>query len=64
MTRILIVDDEVAILNALGRLLRRTPCVLGDEVFKLIVDGFCNPPGDTQHGGIDFGFFQRANQCF
>ena len=27
MTRILIVDDEVAILNALGRLLRRTPCV-------------------------------------
>jgi DNA-binding NtrC family response regulator len=43
MTRILIVDDEVAILNALGRLLRRTPCVSGDEIFRLTVDSFASP---------------------
>ena len=48
MTRILIVDDEVAILNALGRLLRRTPCVSGDEVFKLTVDTFASP-----HEGLE-----------
>ena len=48
MTRILIVDDEVAILNALGRLLRRTPCVSGDEVFKLTVDSFSSP-----HEGLE-----------
>ena len=43
MTRILIIDDEVAILDALARLLRRTPCVCGDEVFKLTVDSFVSP---------------------
>lgn len=43
MTRILIVDDEVAILNAIGRLLRRKPCVSGDVVFRLTVDGFASP---------------------
>ena len=48
MTRILIVDDEVAILNALGRLLRRTPCVSGDAVFKLTVDSFSSP-----HEGLE-----------
>ena len=43
MTRILIVDDEVSILSALGRLLRRAPCVCGDEVFALTVDCFASP---------------------
>ena len=43
MTRILIIDDEVSILTALHRLLRRTPCVYGDEVFALTVDCFVSP---------------------
>ena len=51
MTRILIVDDEVSILNALGRLLRRTPCVCGDEVFALTVDCFASPRQALEKAG-------------
>jgi len=40
MSRILIVDDEEAILKALRRLLSRTPCVAGAKVYPLTVDTF------------------------
>ena len=43
MSRILIVDDDEAILKALRRLLSMTPCMAGDEAFKLTVDIFTSP---------------------
>ncbi len=43
MSRILIVDDEEAILKALRRLLRVAPCSYGNRVFTLEVDT-CDSP--------------------
>lgn len=43
MSRILIVDDEEAILKALRRLLSLTPCVVGDKRYRLDVDCFSTP---------------------
>lgn len=40
MTRILIVDDEEAILKSLRRVLSLTPCVVGERVCALSVDTF------------------------
>ena len=46
MSRILIVDDDEAILKALRRLLSMTPCTAGEETYKLTVDIF-NAPQDA-----------------
>jgi two-component system, probable response regulator PhcQ len=43
MSRILIVDDEVAILNSLKRLLRAVPCAYGNAVYPLDVEIFSSP---------------------
>ena len=43
MSRILIVDDDVAILKSLRRLLTMTPCTAGTASFKLTVDTFASP---------------------
>lgn len=43
MSRIMIVDDEDAILNALRRVLRRAPCVCGNRSFSLEVEAFSSP---------------------
>ena len=43
MSRILIVDDDESILKALRRLLIMTPCVIGEQRFKLTVDIFSTP---------------------
>jgi len=43
MSRILIVDDEESILKSLRRLLSLTPCTVGDETYKLVVD-ICSSP--------------------
>jgi two-component system, probable response regulator PhcQ len=43
MSRILIVDDEQAILSALKRLLHVVPCACGNKVFTLAVDTFTSP---------------------
>ena len=43
MSRILIVDDETSILNALKRLLRHAPCSYGKRVFS-IEAVTCNSP--------------------
>jgi two-component system, probable response regulator PhcQ len=43
MSRILIVDDEEPILNALRRLLSLTPCTVGDKTFRLKIDTFTSP---------------------
>jgi len=43
MSRILIVDDDEPILKALRRLLSLTPCIVGEETFKLTVDCFSLP---------------------
>ena len=43
MTRILIVDDDEAILKALRRLLQLTPCTICDVSQKLLVDLFSSP---------------------
>ena len=40
MSRILIVDDEEAILKSLRRVLSLTPCVVGERVCSLSVDTF------------------------
>jgi YesN/AraC family two-component response regulator len=39
----MIVDDEEAILKSLHRLLSLTPCVVGDNIYKLAVDVFSSP---------------------
>ena len=43
MTRILIVDDDEAILKALRRLLQLTPCTICDVSQKLLADFFSSP---------------------
>jgi two-component system, probable response regulator PhcQ len=43
MSRIMIVDDEDAILNALKRLLRLAPCTCGNRSFALEVTTFSSP---------------------
>jgi two-component system, probable response regulator PhcQ len=43
MSRILIIDDEAGIVNALRRLLSTTPCVAGGSTFRLTVDAFTSP---------------------
>jgi DNA-binding NtrC family response regulator len=43
MSRILIVDDELAILHALQRLLRAVPCTYANMVFPLQVEIFTSP---------------------
>ena len=43
MSRILIVDDDESILKALRRLLTVTPCVIGEQSFKLTVEVFSTP---------------------
>lgn len=43
MSRVMIVDDEPAILHALKRLLRAVPCAYGDTVYPLDVEIFDSP---------------------
>lgn len=43
MSRIMIVDDEESILNALRRVLRLAPCVCGNKSFSLEVEAFSSP---------------------
>ncbi|HSG21649.1 MAG TPA: response regulator, partial [Azonexus sp.] len=43
MSRIMIVDDEVGIVNALRRVLRIAPCVYGNKSFSLEVEAFTSP---------------------
>ena len=43
MSRIMIIDDDVGIVNALRRLLSTTPCVAGAATFRLSVDCFTAP---------------------
>ena len=43
MNRLLIVDDDEAILKALRRLLVITPCMAGETTYKLSVDTFASP---------------------
>lgn len=43
MSRIMIVDDEEAILKALRRVLRIAPCSYGNKTFSLEVEAFSSP---------------------
>ncbi len=43
MSRILIVDDEQAILNSIRRLLRLVPCSCGGTTYELTVEAFTSP---------------------
>lgn len=43
MNRILIVDDDESILKALRRLLSMTPCMVGEQRYKLTLDLFSTP---------------------
>lgn len=43
MSRIMIVDDEEAILGALRRVLRFAPCTYGNKTFSLEVETFSSP---------------------
>ncbi len=43
MSRIMIVDDEEAILKALKRILRLAPCAYGNRVFSLEISAFNSP---------------------
>ena len=38
MNRLLIVDDEIAVLNALRRLLTRVPCTVGGKNYPLVIE--------------------------
>ena len=49
MSRIMIVDDEVSILNALRRVLRIAPCTFGNQSFRLVVDTFDSPLAALEH---------------
>lgn len=56
MSRILVLDDEVPILNALRRLLSRTPCTCAGQVYALKVDCFDSPwaaLGQAEHTAYD-----------
>ena len=41
--RIMLVDDDQAVLNSLTRLLRAVPCSCGDTVYPLEVEAFTSP---------------------
>lgn len=43
MSRIMIVDDEEAILKALRRVLRIAPCTYGNKTFTLEIEAFSSP---------------------
>lgn len=43
MSRIMIVDDEQGVLNALRRLMLRAPCRYGRQVYELEVETFASP---------------------
>ena len=43
MKRIMIVDDEVAVLASLRRLLRHAPCITGKRKFELEIETFTSP---------------------
>lgn len=43
MSRIMIVDDEEAILKALRRVLRIAPCTYGNKTFSLEIEAFSSP---------------------
>lgn len=43
MSRVMLVDDEEAILNSLKRLLRLAPCAMGNKSFVLEVESFSSP---------------------
>ena len=43
MSRVMIVDDEEAILKALQRVLRLAPCICGNKTFPLEVHAFNSP---------------------
>lgn len=55
MSRILVLDDETPILNALRRLLTRAPCMAGDTVYSLHVDCFTSPAAAlVQAGAVSY----------
>jgi len=43
MSRVMLVDDEEAILKSLKRLLRLAPCAMGNKSFALEVESFSSP---------------------
>lgn len=43
MSKILLVDDEIGVINALRRLLRQAPCQHGRKTYELDVEYFTNP---------------------
>ncbi|MBS1198254.1 MAG: response regulator [Proteobacteria bacterium] len=49
MSRIMIVDDENAILQALRRLLRAVPCTCGNSSFELEIETFDSAPAALEH---------------
>lgn len=49
MSRIMIVDDEASILNALNRVLRIAPCTCGNKTFSLEVEAFTSPIAALAH---------------
>jgi YesN/AraC family two-component response regulator len=49
MSRVMIVDDEEAILKSLQRLLRNAPCTYGNKSFSLEVSAFSNPQAAIEH---------------
>jgi len=51
MSRILIVDDELAILHSLRRLLRAVPCTYGGSTFHLDVETFESPTAALERAG-------------
>jgi two-component system, probable response regulator PhcQ len=56
MSRILILDDEEPILNALRRLLKAVPCRFGDVTFTLEIELFSDPDAAlerAQHRSFD-----------
>lgn len=56
MSRIMIVDDEEYILNALRRLLRHAPCAYGKQTFNLEVTAMTSPSDaleKTRHEAYD-----------
>lgn len=43
MKRILLLDDEIGVINALQRLLRKTPCQHGRQIYDLELETFTRP---------------------
>ena len=52
MSRILIVDDEAGVLNALRRLLSRAACRYGRLVYTLEVETFDTPQAALERAGV------------